>query len=310
MNHSSAPKRARLLIALVALLFVALLVWAAPRTRADSQASAYLPAVLHLDNPAQVADSTATSTTRPTRTAPATATSTSAATPTPTATATPTATPTATATPTPSATPQFQANCDYMYPVVVTNSLMDLDGFSPPTDPAELPYYGLYSDATYTNKTQRRVYLAQASLPGFGFARWRASTAADSVAALVASLSGTGDFKQGFDEAPWPTGTWLGSKPAGYPLRPGQLGTNDGDWIYSSSTSLSSDVLAALQYHVDNRTLMTFPIIDGTAGQGNNAIYHVNRLGHFLLRGYGAQSGKGWYFDLVYIDGAMPTLCR
>jgi hypothetical protein len=303
MKHSSDPKRARLLIALAAVLCVSLLAWSVPRTRAGSQASAYLPAILRLDESAQIPDLTATalasSTTLPTRTAPET--------PTPTQTTTPT--PTSTATPTPTATQELPQNCPNTYPIAVDAQLLDHDHFLPPQDPNEQAYYGIYNDEIYSNKSQRRVYQAQLNLPGFGFARWRASTPPDSATALAASLSGTGNISQGFDEAPWPTGTWLGPKQSSYPLRPHQLGPNDGDWIYGSGASISSDIIATFQYHIDHRTLMTLPIVDGIAGQGSNKSYHVSRLGHFLLRGYGTQAGKGWYLDLVYIDLADTSVC-
>jgi len=125
----------------------------------------------------------------------------------------------------------------------------------------------------------------------------------------VASLSGAGNIVQGFQEAPWPAGTAIGSPPNGYPLHPGQLNSIDGDWIYGSSASISNDLLTALQYHVDNKTLMTFPIGDGIAGSGSNFEHHVQRLGDFLLRGYGNQAGKGWYLDLVSVGYSSAPQC-
>jgi hypothetical protein len=185
-----------------------------------------------------------------------------------------------------------------------------MNDFNPPSDPAELPYFGLYSDATYTTKTQRRIYLAGIGSAGFSFARWRADTPPDNALALIASLSGAGNIAQGFDEAPWPSGTALGAQPIGYPLHPGYLHSSDSDWIYGSNASINNDVLTALQYHVDNKTLMTLPINDAIDGAGSNFAYHTQRLGDFLLSGYGNQPGKGWYLDLVSIGYSTAPQCE
>jgi hypothetical protein len=183
--------------------------------------------------------------------------------PTTTATATTRVTPTATATRTP------LASCSSTYPISLASGLLDFNNFKPPLAPAEQPYFGNYSDAAYSNKTQRRIYLRIVP-PGFSFACWRASTALDSVSARVASLSGAGNIAQGFDEAPWPAGTAFGTQPASYPAHPGQLEADDGDWVYGSNASVSNDALAAFQYHIDNRTLMTLPISDGIVESGSN----------------------------------------
>jgi hypothetical protein len=290
-NHSGRSRFAPFLIALSALLLFSLLAWSAPRTRADSQARAYLPAIMRqLSNGSEAPAATATATIRPIRT--------------PSATATSTATPTITPSPTP--THELAPDCNNLYPIDLNGQLLDNDHFNPPAEADELPYYGFYSDATYTNKTQRRVYMRQFVAPGFAFARWRVSTP-DTITALVASLSGAGNITQGFEEAPWPGG--VAGKPADYPLRPGQLESSDGDWIYASGASINGDLLAALQYHVENRSLLTLPISSAAAGAGSNLSYHVERLGNVLLRGYGNQSGKGWYLDLVYVGDSTAPAC-
>jgi hypothetical protein len=297
--HSDTSRQRALSIAFAGLLLVGLLAWSTPSSRADSQARAYLPAILQ---------QLITYTQVPTSHAIATATTTATVTPSATATTTAsmTVTPSATPTMTPTGTPV--ASCNNKYPITIDVNLLDNNSFIPPTDPDELPYFGLYSDTTYTNKTQRRIYLAAANTAGFRFARWRADTPPDNVAALAASLSGTGNIAQGFDEAPWPVGT--PGKPIGYPLRPASLGANDGDWIYGSTASISSDVLTALEAHVSNKTLLTFPVNDQIAGSGSNLSYHVATLGDFLLRGYGNQAGKGWYLDLVYIGYSSAPQCE
>jgi hypothetical protein len=310
MDHSpQAFRRGSIVIGLLALLLLSLFGWGDLRTSAGSETtSSYLPIIVNhsanmTETPIVEVTATATATQSPSATATttATATATPSTTPTATATATPSATPTATATETP------VASCSSKYPISLISSLLDYNNFNPPSDPAELPYFGLYSDETYSNKTQRRIYLAEGVSAGFNFARWRADTSPDSVTALVASLSGAGNIAQGFDEAPWPSGTALGAAPLGYPARPGKLFGNDGDWIYGSNASINNDVALALEYHIVNRTLMTLPISDGSAGAGSNVTYHTQRLGDFLLRGHGNQPGKGWYLDLVFINGYSIT---
>lgn len=329
---SNSSKQPAFLIAFSVLLLVGLLAWSAPRTRADSQARTYLPAIMqHLTTYTEVPTSNATTTATVTLTSSATATTTApvatmtaSATPTMTPTMTPsaTATSTATATATPSATPSATAtasatpsmtptgtpmvSCSSRYPITLNLRLFDNDSFMPPSDPDELQHFLLYSDATYTNKTQRRIYLAAAD--SAGFARWRADTPPDSVPALVASLSGTGNIAQGFDEAPWPVGT--PGDPSAYPIRPTSLGANDGDWIYGSTANMSSDVLTALEAHVINKTLMTFPIYDQISQAGSNLNYHVVLLGDFLLRSYGTEPRKGRYLDLVYIGSSTTPQCE
>ena len=122
---------------------------------------------------------------------------------------------------------------------------------------------------------------------------------------MIASLSGDGNIDEGFEEAPWPEGTSLGTQPNGYPLHPGQLYSTDGDWIYTTS-GVASDLEPALQDHIVNKRVLTLPTIDAEYGAGVNRFYHVQRLGNFLLRGYGYEPNKGRYLDLVYIGEVAP----
>jgi len=222
-----------------------------------------------------------------------TATKTFVPTSTPTATATATATPSATATPTRTS----QQRCLAVYPIGLNAALFNANGFAPPTDPAELPYYGIYNDATYTNKTQRRVYgTSSFGTPGYHILKWLSS--ASSVASFAAAITGTGTLAQGFDEVtPWPDPST--SAPEGYPLYPHQL--SPGDWIYGFTGNVnSSDVTAALRYHVDHKTVMSLPIVDRAVGNGQNIFFHHAWLGDFLLRGFSLSAAPS-YFDLVYI---------
>jgi hypothetical protein len=225
--------------------------------------------------------------------------------PTATGTLVPTSTPispaptaTATATATPTGTPQ-QA-CRAVYPIGLNATLFNLSGFVPPTDPAELPYYGIYNDANYTNKTQRRVYLNPSTLTSW-ILSWDPTTPFNA-ARLTAALTGTGTLSQGFGEVvPWPDPN--STAPAGYPLVPGQL--TAGDWVRTIDPSLinSAGSAAALQYHLDHKTLMLLPVIDQFVGAGQNGAVRFNRMADFLLRGF-TLSGASPYFDLVYIGGS------
>jgi len=225
----------------------------------------------------------------------------------PTSTPTPTTvspTPTASATATPTGTPQ-QA-CRAVYPIGLNTALFNDNGFIPPTDPAELPYYGIYNDATYTNKTQRRVYLNPSKLTST-ILSWD-PTAPFNAARLTAALTGTGTLSQGFLEVvPWPDPN--SKDPAGYPLVPGQL--TSGDWVRTVDSSLinSAGSAAALRYHIDHKMLMSLPIVDQFVGTGQNGAAYFNRMGDFLLRGFDL-SGPSPYFDLVFIgsDNHRP-LC-
>ncbi|HEX5692379.1 MAG TPA: hypothetical protein VFX76_20325 [Roseiflexaceae bacterium] len=271
-----------------------------PRAAEVGATPLYLP-VIRRDGP------TAT----PTATTSATATSTATATATATSTATPTATTSATATATP--TEQPTVGCfphSGTYPIALHESLLDANGFVPPTEPNELPYYVSYSDEIYQNKTQRRIYLVDGTniSAGFTFLRWRADPLSGNTSAFTSAMSGTGTLSQGFDEAPWPAGDVGIPKPDSYPWFPHQF--NTGDWTYGTSgVTLGAAVRAALDQHIVDRTLMTLPLYDASVGVGANTSVHVAKPGAFLLRGYGTASGGRLYFDLVYIDEPALGSC-
>ena len=217
---------------------------------------------------------------------------------TPTTSAAPTATPTATATAT-----EVPPACNAVYPIVLNANLFNDNGFAPPANPAELPYYGIYSDGTYNNKTQRRVYHTTSfAMPSYEILRWKTSQAG-SVVELTAALSGTGTLAQGFQEVtPWPDPST--TAPPGYPLLPGQL--SPGDWVAGSSGLLNTQAIrAAFDAHIEHKTVMSLPIADQSVGTGQNAAFHFIRLGHFLLRGYNLSSTS--YFDLVYLGPAPES---
>jgi hypothetical protein len=198
-----------------------------------------------------------------------------------------------------------------VYPIAISSSFLDQNHFKAPSDPAELAYYGLYSDGYYSEKYQRRIYQSAAvgSSGGFGYVRWKSDNNSGSQTYTADGLTGDGNMDMGFEEAPWPAGTALGSAPAGYPIRPGALNASDSDWIYAN-TGVMNGLEPQLNALIANKTRMYLPIIDGEAGSGATAKYHVQKLGAFLLVGYGNHPSKGKYFDFVYINDASAIACN
>jgi hypothetical protein len=292
-----APRSA--LLALLALILLGVLAWepSAPRAAGADATPVFLPQVMREGLPPT---STATATITPSVTQTATASATPSATPTATATATVTPTETPTATATPTETPASCFPTSGTYPIAVRDTLLNADGFINPD--------GYYSDETYQNKTWKRVYLHDSATNpngGFSWLRWKSSTTNGDIVALTASLTGTGNLGEGFDEAPWPLNAIL-PKPDGYPLYPGQL--NPGDWVYGNSgVSNSSSIRSALDYHIINKTLMVLPIQDMHNGSGSNISHHIVRPGAFLLRSYNLNGTA--YLDLVYIEEPATVPC-
>jgi hypothetical protein len=300
--RAGLPRRL-LLLALLALFVFSALAW---RSTAAGQAGVlpspspvvYLPLVAN--GVAPIAHPTRTPTAMATSMATATMTNT------PTTTATPTAT--ATATPTVTATPSDSRYCKDVYPIWIGAQLLDLNAgkFLPPSDPVELPFYVPYSDDTYTDKWQRRVYVPTSSTLGYGFISWLSSVSSDSAFVLAEALTGTGTLDKGFEEVvPWPDPNQ--PMPIGYPLLPGR--PNEGDWINGFvGIANNAEVKASLDRHVQQRTAMILPIISERVGSGQNTYVHMLKFGTFLLRGY-ALSGRS-YLDLVYLGkSSVPSGC-
>lgn len=257
---------------------------------------AYLPLVANAGTPVSTTPTHMLTPIASNTAVPLTATNTAMLTPVP---------PTTTNTPTMTNTPTTQTlPCNSVYPIAINAYLLDDNGFVPPTDPAELPYYGLYSDGTYTNKTQRRLYGGD----GFGtqdyhFLAWQGGTA--NFSRFSAALTGTGTLYQGFDEAPWTDMSSIA--PIGYPLLPHQL--TEGDWITKFvTTGVTAEVIAALDNHFIHRTVLALPIYDRTVSNGAAGSVHFVRLDTFLLRGYRMSSGER-YLDLVYLGQTAPINC-
>jgi hypothetical protein len=204
----------------------------------------------------------------------------------------------------------FAAQCtpvNGVYPIGMNAADLDDNGFKPPTDPSEMPYYIRYSDSTYQNLTGRRIYRKDNfDNPGsFSWLQWQTDPKAGSAVSTNNMLALDGNLDLGFQEVtPWPDPN--STPPDHYPLLPGQL--SEGDWIAANTGSSSSnDIVAALDYHIQNRTILNLPIIDKTVGTGQTAAFHFNRMGAFYLRDYD-KSGLQW-FDFVYIGQANNKAC-
>jgi hypothetical protein len=182
-----------------------------------------------------------------------------------------------------------------VYPFTIRDDFLTTNGWVQPATP--------YSDSTYKGRTLKRVYMKQDSGPpgGFSWVRWKSDKNAGDKTELEAMLTGDGNIDERFDEVkPWPANSNR-QEPDGYPIEPGRL--NADEWIYGNpGVSAGSGVKAQLDYHIQYRTEMILPIHDEVYGTGNNATYHVSRLGSFLLRGYNL-NGQG-YLDLVYLGDA------
>jgi hypothetical protein len=208
----------------------------------------------------------------------------------------------------------FATQCaptDNVFPISVNASYLDDKGFVEPNgwNAADDPdHYGLYGDENYKDKWQRRVFVKDAAdVPGgFSYLRWLGESNNGSAVNLENMLQGQGNLAAGFEEADWPDGA--PGKPDGYPSEPGQL--TSGDWIHGNSGfSYSNAVRAALDEHIEKRTVMLLPIIEEDRWlTGNNAVFKLNRLGGFLLRDYGKEQGKP-YLDLVYVGDANSVPC-
>jgi hypothetical protein len=198
-----------------------------------------------------------------------------------------------------------------VYPLAIdTQTLNDSDGFKNPDS--------RYSDNVYRNKTQKRIFLKDNTQPNgsFSWLRWGSANNEGNAGELAAMWTGDGNIDEGFDEAPWPNGlngsgsTSLVGGGDGYPSLPNQLSVDD--WIYGNSGfSGSNDVNAAIDAHINNRTIVNFPIFNADNGlNGSNPAYHITALGAFIIRDFGFQNQrdangfKGWYIDLVYIGEA------
>lgn len=207
-----------------------------------------------------------------------------------------------------------------VYPIGVQSSNLDQNGFLPPQNPADLPFYKIYKDSNYPNGlTQRRIYLKdEANSPGnFSFLRWKAASNAGSGPEMISMMAGAGNLAEKFDEGlvdnqgnvTWPDPNSQAPTVAGkvvYPVKPHEI--NAGDWVYANSGLNIAGFKANVQEHIDRKDVMILPIVKPAVGTGTKATFQIAGLGSFYIVGQGG-NGANSYFDMVYIGTANSIAC-
>ena len=130
----------------------------------------------------------------------------------------------------------------------------------------------------------------------FGWTRWSGGVQNGSQAALAASLTGAGNLGNGFTERTPPA-----NDPAAVPLLNNSL--EAGDWIATDTGTVnSSDVVAALNAHKTQKTLMILPVHDIVEGSGNSpdSRYHVIRFAKVRLLNY--DLGPNGFFEFALVQ--------
>jgi hypothetical protein len=170
---------------------------------------------------------------------------------------------------------------------------------------------GFYTDETYNDPPlkYKKLYLYDIGTNptgGFALLRWHGTEqqTAD-IDDLANMLAGDGNISDGFTEVePWPEITEGPAEPAGYPREPGAFSGNE--WVYGNDfrthgqPPFTGAVLAQLEYHKVNRTLMTLPLFRYDNGRATEPAYYAETLGAFLLLDYGQDAG-GSYLTLAYV---------
>ena len=182
-----------------------------------------------------------------------------------------------------------------------------------------------------TGRSKRRIYFKDnGDGPGqFSWLRWKAANTAGNATALTAMVQGAGNMEEGFDEGIFNSATGVFTWPDSnsqpptvngkvvYPMKPHEI--NTGDFVYGNTgVSMSSDVEAALKYHIDKQTVLILPIVNTHVKNGGDTLFPVQGLGAFYLvgiPGYGtgagtpASGGANGFYDLVYIGTANAVAC-
>lgn len=176
-------------------------------------------------------------------------------------------------------------------------------------DEGFIDHDGFYTDETYNDPPlkYKKLYMhgISNSNGGFSLLRWdSAKQPSGDRNALADMLAGDGNIADGFTEVtPWPSITEGPAEPPGYPQQPGEFSGNE--WVYGSDFDsgqppFTGPVLAQLEYHKKNRTLMTLPLYRYDNGNVDNPAFYVETLGAFLLLDYGQDSG-GPFLTLAYV---------
>lgn len=123
----------------------------------------------------------------------------------------------------------------------------------------------------------------------FLWLRWNGDQNNNPAGALANSLQYPGNILDGFAEAPAPTGSKNGKTPNELEL---------GDWIAGDAgNSVSNDVMAALNFHISNKTRMILPVYDTTYGNGTNAAYHATKFVQVRLLNVSDLNGRNGYIE-------------
>ncbi len=184
------------------------------------------------------------------------------------------------------------------YPLAVNRSLLD-------DNSAFLAPDGQYSNdslpldpndpSKHMSVGLKKVFLFNGNSGDFSVLRWSDKQASGNINDLAKMFQGVGNFNTGFQEADWPTS----SSPSINPPTPGQadLGyyKNDvigiGDWIQGSNFTdanlpFSGNVMAELDYHKQNHTLLNFPLYSSIGSYSNGSprsYYFSGRTASFYL---------------------------
>ncbi len=205
---------------------------------------------------------------------------------------------------------------DGIYPIAVSQSLLDGNNFARPTvtnpDGTLEGNWRVIQSGPYRGYTAREVYVhTDSSRPGnFGFLRWKEDkgqmgTSATSKVELEASLRGSGNLSWGFDEAPEPNIPGQTSDPDNpYPIRKGEL--NEGDWVWGT-TGWMAGGQNPIDEHIRNGTKMVLPIYDMAVGNGANVKFRIVGFGTFVILA-ADRTGNDKSFDMVYLGPAVRQM--
>jgi hypothetical protein len=185
--------------------------------------------------------------------------------------------------------------------VVNGQSMVDDQGF--------IKHDGFYTDETYNDPPlkYRKLYMhgISNSNGGFSLLRWdKDKQGSGDKKDLADMMAGDGNINDSFTEVePWPSITEGPAQYTGYPREPGIFSGNE--WVYGSDFNsgnppFTGPVLAQLEYHKKNRTVLTLPMYRYDNGDVDDPAYYVETLGAFLLLDYGQDSG-GSFLTLAYL---------
>lgn len=173
---------------------------------------------------------------------------------------------------------------------------------------------GYYTDETYNDPPlkYKKLYLhgITNSNGGFSLLRWDPSKQdSGSQTDLADMLGGDGNLSDSFQEVtPWPSISEGPAEYTGYPREPGVYSGNE--WVYGSDFNsgnppFTGPVLAQLEYHKKNRTLLTLPQYRYDNGNVDSPAYYIDSQGAYLLLDYGQDAG-GPFISLAYVrSGGM-----